>query len=244
MDADPPQPPQSPAAAFLAGCVAACRSVMTLVLIGTYIGMAALAHDFGVGVWWMVASTVLVWAGPAQVILISALPLGAAPLEVAVAVSLSSVRLLPLVMSLLPLLREPGTPTHKLILPAHLTAVSMWVESLRLLPALPRQNRLAFANGLGLTFMMTAQVGTFLGFYLANSLPPLLTAAMLFITPMSFLISTTRNCRLLLDWTALALGLVIGPLLAWKEVGLDIVWTGLGAGTAAYLAHRLREALR
>ena len=38
----------------------------------------------------------------------------------------------------------------------------------------------------------------------------LLSAALLFLTPMSFLISTTRNCRLLSDWLALAFGLVLG----------------------------------
>ena len=50
-----------------------------LVLIGTYIGIGALAHDFGFASWWLALSTVLVWAAPAQVILISALGLGAPP---------------------------------------------------------------------------------------------------------------------------------------------------------------------
>src|SRR6185503_17225949 len=108
------EPPQrSATASFLAGFRAAWLSVMTYVLIGTYIGVAALAHDFGFSVWWVVASTCLVWAGPAQVILISSLGVGAAPLEVALAVCLSSARLLPLVMSLLPLIRGPETPTRK-----------------------------------------------------------------------------------------------------------------------------------
>jgi predicted branched-subunit amino acid permease len=241
----PPDLPQlSASASFLAGARAACLSVMAYVLIGTYIGIAALAHDFGFSVWWVLASTVLIWAGPAQVILISSLGVGAAPVEVALAVGLSSARLLPMVMSLLPVIRGPDTPTRKLLLPAHLTAVSMWIEAQRLLPALPRESRIAFANGLGMTFMTAAHVGTVIGFYLATSLPPLLTAGMLFITPMSFLISTTRNCRLLMDWLALALGLVVGPLLAWQQVGLDILWTGLGAGTAAYAIHRLREAFK
>jgi predicted branched-subunit amino acid permease len=231
-------------ALFLSGFFAAWRSVMAYVLIGTYIGISALGHDFGFSVWWVLASNVLVWAGPGQVILISALGVGAAPLEVALAVGLSSARLLPMVMSLLPLMRRADTPTHKLLLPAHLTAVSMWIESLRLLPALPRENRIPYVNGLGLSFLMAANMGTVIGFYLATSLPPLLTAGMLFITPISFLISTARNCRLLVDWIALPLGLVLGPLLAWQQVGLDVLWTGLGAGSAAYAIHRLREALR
>jgi predicted branched-subunit amino acid permease len=237
-------PPLSDTAAFLAGVRAACLSAMSLVLIGTYIGISALAHDFGFSVWWVMASTMLVWAGPAQVILVSSLGAGAAPLEVALAVGLSSARLLPMVMSLLPVMRSPDTPVRRLLLPTHLTAISMWIESHRLLPALPRESRIAFANGLGIAFMMVAHVGTVLGFYLAASLPPVLTAGMLFVTPMSFLISTTRNCRLLMDWLALGFGLVLGPLLAWQQVGLDVLWTGLGAGTAAYVAHRLREALK
>src|SRR5215475_13065637 len=112
------------------------------------------------------------------------------------AVGVSSARLLPLVISLLPLIRRPKTPYRALVLPAHLTAVTMWIESLRLLPQVPREARIPFANGVGLGFMGAAQAGTLVGYYLATSLPPLLTAGLLFLTPISFLISTTRNCRL------------------------------------------------
>jgi predicted branched-subunit amino acid permease len=240
--ASPPQP--SAIVTFLAGARAAWRSVMAYVLIGTYIGLAALAHDFGFSLWWVMASTVLVWAGPAQVILVSLLGAGANPVETALAVGVSSARLLPMVISLLPLLRQKGTRTRDLVLPAHLTAVSMWIESLRLLPPMPRDARIPFANGLGLSFMCAAHVGTAIGYYLATSLPPLLTAGLLFLTPMSFLISTTRNCRVLADWLALAFGLVLGPLLAWWQLGLDLLWTGVVGGSLAYGIQRLREALR
>jgi predicted branched-subunit amino acid permease len=239
---DPPQ--RSATAAFLAGFGAAWLSVMAYVVIGTYIGLAALAHDFGFSLWWLAASTVLVWAGPAQVILVSALGAGAAPVEVAIAVSLSSVRLLPMVISLLPLIRRHATRKRDLLLPAHLTAVSMWIEALRLLPAVPREQRIAFANGLGLSFMLAAQIGGGIGYYLATSLPPLLSAALLFLTPMSFLISTTRNCRLLSDWLALGFGLMLGPVLALWQVGLDLLWTGIVGGSVAYAIYRLREARR
>jgi predicted branched-subunit amino acid permease len=238
---DPPQ--RSATASFLAGIEAAWRSVLAYVLIGTYIGIAALAHDFGFSLWWVVASTVLVWAGPAQVILVSALGAGATPLETALAVGVSSARLLPMVVALLPLIKQPATPHRKLILPAHLTAISMWIEALRLLPTLPRHARIPFTNGLGLGFMLAAQVGTCIGYYLATSLPPLLTAGLLFLTPMSFLISTTRNCRLVSDWLALAFGIVLGPLLAWWQVGLDLLWTGLLGGSLAYAVQRLFQAL-
>jgi predicted branched-subunit amino acid permease len=218
--------------------------VFSLVLIGTYAGIGALAHDYGFSITWVLLSTLLVWAGPAQVILLSALGTGATPVEAAVAVGLSGVRLLPMVVSLLALIKRSDTRARDLILPAHLTAVSMWVEALRLVPTLPRDERIAFSNGLGLGFMAAAQGGTVAGFYLAASLPPLLTAGLLFLTPMSFLVSTVRNSKLLADRLALGLGLVIGPLLAYGHVALDLMWTGIIAGSSAYAVHRLRAAMR
>jgi predicted branched-subunit amino acid permease len=240
--ADPPH--CSATAVFFVGFRAAWRSVLAYVVIGTYVGIGALTHDFGFDLGWAVASTALVWAGPAQVILVSALGAGAAPVETALAVGVSSARLLPMVISLLPLIRHPQTPHRALILPAHLTAVTMWIESLRLLPQVPREARIALANGVGLGFMAAAQAGTLIGYYLATSLPPLLSAGLLFLTPISFLISTTRNCRFMSDWLALAFGLVLGPLLAVWQMGLDLLWTGIVAGSLAYGIHRLCVALK
>lgn len=230
--------------AFFAGVKSAVTSVFFLVLMGTYIGIGALAHDFGFSSWWLALSSLLVWAAPAQVILISSLGGGAAPIEVAIAVTLSAIRLFPMVVALLPLLRDKAVPTRRLLLPMHFTAVSMWVESLRILPSLPRARRIAFCNGLGAGYMGTAVAFGFAGYYLAAGLPPLLAGALLFLTPMSFLMSTARNSRQVIDRLAFVLGLVIGPLLTAANVGLDLMWTGIAGGTIAYGIYRLREALR
>ena len=89
------------------------------------------------------------------------------------------------------------------MLPAHFTAVSMWVEALRLLPKQPREDRIAFCNGLGTGYCITATTATVTGFYLAARLPPLMSAALLFLTPLAFLMSTLRNSRMLVDRLAL-----------------------------------------
>lgn len=240
MPSDASPQPLSNLSAFMAGLRASVASVFMLVLLGTYVGIGALAHDYGFSLGWVMTSTVLVWAGPAQVIMISALGTGASVLETAIAVGLSGVRFLPMVVALLPLMRAPQTRTRDLLLPAHFTAASMWVESFRLLPAVPRERRVAYCNGLGIGFMMWAHVGCVIGYYLTASLPPLLTAAMLFLTPMSFLVSTARNARSLADRLALVLGLIICPSLVYAGIGLDLLWTGIAGGTIAYGIHRLR----
>ena len=234
----------STSAAFFGGVKSAWTSVFFLVLAGTYIGIGALTHDYGFSSWWLALSSLLVWAAPAQVILISSLGTGAAPLEAAIAVTLSAIRLFPMVVALLPLLRGRRRAQRDLLLPTHFTSVSMWVESLRLLPGLPRERRIAFCNGLSVGYMGTAVTFGFVGYYLAAGLPPLFAGALLFLTPMSFLISTARNSRLMVDRLALALGLVLGPLLTYWHVGLDLMWTGLVGGTLAYGVHRLREAAK
>jgi predicted branched-subunit amino acid permease len=238
-----PGPFNSSTTAFSGGVKSALSSVFFPVISGTYVGIGALAHGFGLSPWWLALSTVLVWAGPAQVILISALGTGGAPIEVAIAVSLSGIRLLPMVVTLLPMLRRQGTRLRDLLLPTHFTSVSMWVESLRLLPTLPREHRTAFCNGLSVGFMSAASFAGLIGYYLAAELPPLLAGALLFITPMAFLVSTARNARALMDKLALVFGLALGTALTASHVQLDLLWAGVGGGTLAYVIYRVKEAV-
>jgi predicted branched-subunit amino acid permease len=237
-------PAKSDASAFVDGLRAATRSVFMVVLIGSYISIGALAHDLGFPLAWTVLSTLLVWAAPAQVILISALGTGTAPFEAGLAVALSAIRLLPMVVALLPVLRTVTTRVYALVLPAHFTAVSFWIEALRLAPAVPRENRIAFANGLGAGLVMAAVAATTAGYHFAGVLPNAIVASMLFLTPMSFLTSAIRGARLLSDKAAYVIGVVMAPLLAYEQVGLDLLWTGLIGGTAAYGLHRWRGAMK
>ncbi len=232
-------PAKSNAVAFADGLHAAARSVFLIVLVGSYASIGALGHDLGFSMAWTVMSTLLVWAAPAQVILISAIGAGTAPFEAAIAVALTGIRLLPMVVVLLPVLRAAKTRNRALILPAHFTAVSFWIESLRLAPALPRENRIAFANGIGVGLISAATVATAAGYYLASVLPNAIVAAMLFLTPVSFLTSSIRGARLTSDKAACVIGVAMAPLLAWAQVSLDLLWTGAVGGTVAYGLYRL-----
>lgn len=235
---------KSSSAAFFGGVTAALGSVLFLVMIGTFIGIGALAHGFGFSALWLTFSTVVVWAGPAQVILISALGGKNALIDVAVAISLTGIRLFPMVVSVLPLLRGPGTRMRSLLLPTHFMSVTIWVESLRFLPRLPHEQRIVFCNGLSCGYMGSGVLAGLVGYYLAAGLPPLLAGGLLFITPLAFLCTTARGARALLDRLALVLGLSVEPVLTHFHVGLDLMWTGIGAGTLAYAVHRVREATR
>src|ERR1700730_13444849 len=231
---------QSPLRAFAWGMRSVGSTVLTLVLFATYLGIGALAHDTHFSLGWVLASTVLVWAGPAQITLISALGSGAPVVQAAIAVTVSAIRLLPMVVSVLPMLRTPKTKRRHLVLVAHLTAVTLWVECFRFLPHVPRERRIAFIHGLGGGLVSVCLVATTIGYGLAASLTQLLAAAILMLTPLAFLFSTARNCRELADVVALVLGLALFPLATMLNGGVDILVSGVAAGTIAYGVHRWR----
>jgi predicted branched-subunit amino acid permease len=216
-------------------------TVLTLVLFATYLGIGALAHDSHFSLGWVLASTVLVWAGPAQIILISTLGSGGTAVQAAIAVTVSAIRLFPMVVSVLPLMKTPQTKRRHLVLAAHFIAVTLWVECYRLLPKVPHERRIAFTHGLGCGLLTVCLVATTLGYGLAANLPPLFAAAILLLTPLAFLLSTARNCRQISDVVALVLGLALFPLVSRLHTGVDILISGVTAGTIAYGVHWWRE---
>jgi hypothetical protein len=107
-------------------------------------------------------------------------------------VTVSAIRLFPMVVSVLPLVKTPRTKRRHLVLVTHFIAVTLWVECYRLLPKVPRERRLAFTHGLGCGLVIVCLVATTLGYGLAANLPPLFAAAILLLTPLAFLLSTAQ----------------------------------------------------
>ena len=65
-------------------------------------------------------------------------------------------------------------------------------------------------------------------------------SAVLFLTPISFLLTSAANSRMLVDRLALALGIVLLPLANLLNTGVDMLIAGISAGTIAYAVHRVR----
>jgi predicted branched-subunit amino acid permease len=241
MSAPPVQAHTITSGGFRLGCRTALTSVFAFVISFTYVGFGALCHDYGLSMGWAMLSTALQWAGPAQVILVTGLGPGTALIETAVAVSLSSVRLFPIVVALIPVVRSEKTRLWQLFIPVHFMAISVWIECMRAAPRLSRDQRIPFCNGVGITLLSMGVVFTAIGYTIQALLPAIFAAGAMFMTPISFLVSAARNARLLLDKLALGLGLAIGPLLAFGKVEFDLLWTGIIAGTLAYGAHRVQR---
>jgi predicted branched-subunit amino acid permease len=198
--------------------------------------------DFPLGA--ALLSVLLVWALPAQVLLVGGYAAGNAAPVIALAVGLSSVRLFPMVAALIPYARDRRTSMAAQFLAAHFVAVTAWIEGMRRLPKLQPQERMPFFLGLGSVLVVASAIATVIGFELASALPAWLAAGLLFLTPLSFLIQLSNNARDLVDRLALTFGLVLAPVIA--EIGgrLDLLWTGLIGGSLAWAAHRILQRRR
>jgi predicted branched-subunit amino acid permease len=204
--------------------------------------VGSLAGESGFPAGAAVLSTLLIWAGPAQVIFFGGIAAWAALPAIALAVALSSIRLLPMTMSILPMLRERARDAPLQILVAHYVTVTVWVEALRRLPPMPPDARLPYYLGFANTCLGVCAVTTLLGYTLVGALPLPLAAGLLFLTPTFFTLSLTAGARGASDRLAIASGFALAPLstaLVGKD--FDLLLTGLVGGTAAYFIGKLRR---
>lgn len=238
----PPDAPEAPPRLwYLRGTIAALTSIQAVVLFSGFVGFGGLVRDIGFPLGAAILSTLIVWALPAQVLIVGGFAAGSPVAVVALAVGLSSARFFPMVASLLPVIRgRSGFGTQ--LAASHFVAVTAWVESFRLMPGVPVNARMPFFFGMSITFILESCIGTVIGFYLAASLPQALANGLIFLTPISFLLQLIRNSRDLIDRLALVFGLLLSPVFAQYGGQLDLLWIGLIGGGAAYAIGRRRRA--
>ncbi|MDB5592519.1 AzlC family ABC transporter permease [Enterovirga sp.] len=206
------------------------------------LGVGSLARDAGHPIGAAMLSTVAIWAAPAQLILYAGIASGGLLLAAAISVALSAIRLLPMTIAILPLLRRPGQSLLTQLGLAHLVAATAWIEGMRRLPTMPEERRVPFFVGFALTCMAISTAMTAAGFLLVGALPRPLAAAILCLTPIYFTVAMTGAARHRGDWAAIGLGLGLLPV-AQLLIGrdYDILAVGLVGGTAAYLVDRASQ---
>ena len=221
--------------------VRAAASVPGLILISAFVGFAGLAREAGITVEQAVFMTGFVWALPAKVVLIGAIMAGNSLPAAAFAVALSSVRLTPMVVALMPELRSPKGRPWVLYLLSHFVAVTSWVIAMEKVRDVPREMRTLWYGGLGGTLVVANMIVVACVYVVAESLPPPLSAALLLLTPIYFLTSLWGSARETASHFAMVLGIILGPLFHTIIPGFDLMAAGFIGGGAAYAIHLMRK---
>lgn len=213
-------------------------SVPAFILMMSYVGFGALAQEAGLSVTQAAFSTAVIWALPSQVVLAGALAAGTSIGLVALAVALASVRLTPMVAAWVPVVRGPNSTKLSLVLMSQFVAITAWIVTMNRMPDIPREGRGAFFVGFASSLTVCNTLVTILSFIVAGELSDNWRAALLFLTPIYFLTSLTAAAKLPSDRFALLFGLIFGPLIYMTGIQLDLLFSGLLAGTLAFFVDK------
>ena len=223
------------------------RGVLSLpafILMFAFVGFAGIAREAGFTAVETMFMVFTIWALPAHLVFVDGVTAGAGMLAIALGVSLSSMRLMPMVMALVPHMKVGGTSLASRLAASHFVAVTSWVYTLERLHAIPRHRLAAFYFGLSLplTTVVTLIAGTMHA--LAATLPPVLVAAIYFLTPLYFAMSLWKTARAWADRLALPMGFLLGPALAMVMPQVSTLVAGIGGGLIAWALGRMIEGRR
>ncbi|WP_137391371.1 AzlC family ABC transporter permease [Rhodoligotrophos defluvii] len=206
-----------------------------LVMISSFLGFGAFVRSLGLQVdlgWY---TTLFIWALPGQVVFLTMLAQGAGLIAIALAVTLTAVRLLPMVMLVLSKSRLEGQPRWPEYLAAHLIAITLWVIADRSLDRVPREQRLPWVMGIGTAMILAMLMTLTAGFYLSEALPPLVAIALVFMTPTFFGLSLVGGASYAFDYLAIGLAAALTPVGMIYFPQVDLLFAGVVGGLAAFL---------
>ena len=212
--------------------------IPALVLAAGYIGFGALCAGHGLSLAGTLLSTLLIWALPAQLILVEMHTLGAPFFAVLLTAVLSGARFLPMTVILAPLLYEARSrPLHQYAA-AHFISMTGWAWAMARFPAMPPEHRLGYFFGFTAILMASALGSTALGYLAGDLLPPMAKLSFVFMSPMYFLLLLAGGQNDARGYLAIVAGAVAGPLAHFAAPQWSVLFAGLAGGTLAYFAHR------
>ncbi|WP_319529026.1 AzlC family ABC transporter permease [uncultured Cohaesibacter sp.] len=209
-------------------------STPALVLMVSFTGFGGFARESGIDVLHAMFMTLAIWALPSAVVLVGGVAAGAGLLTIAISVALASVRMMPMMVALVPVLRDKTTPKWQLYFLSHYIAITSWVFGMSKLWDIPRKGRVPFFAGFAVSLSLINVCITGIGYEIAGAVPPVVAAALFMTTPLYFMLTLPSAARMLSDRLALVIGFALGPLFAVLMPGVDLLLTGVIGGFLAY----------
>ncbi|EFL90171.1 AzlC family ABC transporter permease [Ahrensia sp. R2A130] len=216
-------------------------SIPALILLSAFIGFGGLAREVGLPLEQVMFMVPLVWALPSHLLLVGGIVTGLPWPFIALTVMLAAIRMMPMVMALVPEIRAPRTKPWHLFAVSNMVAITPWVHTLAVASEIPRRGRLPYFMGFAATMMLATTSVAALVHQLAATFPPVLMAALYFLTPIYFTMATWKTTRVLAEKLALGLGFALGPLFALVVPQANILVAGFLGGAIAYGVHRWQK---
>ena len=227
-------------AALLAGARDAMGAPVAVLAAG-YVGYGALASGFDFPLLLIVASCLVIWALPGQLIMLEMHAVSAQLVLIVLAVSLSASRFLPMTTVLSAMMRHPRYRSWQMYASAHLLAMTGWVAAINRFPQLPAEQRLPYFLGFAMFCWVACALASAVGYFLAGQMSELVKLGLVFMNPIYFLLILTGETKAAMGRMALVAGAVTGPIAYALAPQWSLLAAGLVGGSAAYALHRWRR---
>ena len=205
-----------------------------LALGASFLAIGALLKNIGFNVQQSFFSTFFTYALPGQLVMAESFFVGASLINIFVAVWLVNVRLYPMSVSLIPLLKDKSQPRWKYYLSCHFLAVSSWLIMKNRYQSIEQKYRIDFWIGIGIGTWGTAIFSTLVGYFLSDYLNKDMMIGLAIVNPVYFtcmMIGAIKNRSIGLS---VLLGAILGPLFFLVSPEWSILYGGLLAGRLAF----------
>lgn len=226
--------PETKGGVMRAAALAAC-GLPAAVLFFSMAGYGAMCREFGLPFEIVIASTPLIWGLPGQIAMAEMIASGAPVIAVALAVAAANARFMPMVMALMPLLRDEKTdvPPWRNYLLAQMVSLNSWTAAMRDCPSIARPLRRSYFWAFSAVCMSAGTAGAAAGYFATGVLPRPVALGLVFLNP-AFFALVFANVRTRAGALALVFGASLGPALHLVSSEWGLPLAGVIAGTAAF----------
>jgi predicted branched-subunit amino acid permease len=212
-----------------------------IVLFASYVGFGSLIRESQLNLPIGLLSTLATWALPGQIVSVELYAAGASLLTIFIAVALTNARMMPMTLTLLPVIRVPGRARWRLYAAAHLIAVTGWAVAMIRCPDMPPAQRLSYFVAFAATLLCGSVVGTAVGFVAAGTVPASVSLGLVFVNPIYFMLLFLGDLRDRARVLALVLGAGLAPVMHVLAPSWGLLITGVVAGGLAFGLTRKRR---
>lgn len=206
------------------------------------LGFGSIAADLGEPLWRCLLLTVGLWSMTGQLAFVELTAKGVVGWTVVLAVTIANIRLLPLTLATIPLIRtRPGLAREHFWV-AQINSVTSYVQLTHAAHAIADRTTLSrYFHGVCVAALVLGLSGTILGHTAASLLPPEVVRMLIFTTPLYMLLLSGRTPDHAMFGAAL-LGCVLVPLASAWSPDWGVIIGGVVAGTIAFaIGEELRK---
>ncbi len=218
-----------------------CVQAPGIGLFAAMSGFGALARDSGVSLLIALGMTGGMWSTPGQVAFVELFGASVGGFALIASVTIANVRMFPLTIATIPLLRtRTGVePVHFWM--AHINSVTSFVQVVEMSQHIPDKSlRTAYFFGFTTACMSLGLLGTASGYTMASRMPGLIARTLMLITPLFMLLLAAQSSRRSV-LMSVVLGCALVPLGYLLSTNWGLLTGGVLAGTLAFGVERMRK---